>query len=135
MCSVGDARSDGVAEVMAAAQSLVDAFGRHDVARYFAQFSDDATFVFHTVDRVLRSRREYEELWRGWEAEEEFHVLSCRSANGAVRLIGSDAAVFTHTVTTVVSTKGKEETVEERETIVFGRLGGRWLAVHEHLSG
>ena len=135
MRTLVEARPHGVAEVMAAAQSLVDAFGQHDVTRYFAHFSDDATFVFHTVDRVLRSRREYEELWRDWEAEDGFRVLSCRSADGAVRLIGSDAAVFTHRVTTVVSTKGKEETLEERETIVFSRLGGGWLAVHEHLSG
>ncbi|MGC8472003.1 MAG: YybH family protein [Acidimicrobiales bacterium] len=126
--------SDGVAEVMAVAESLVDAFGRHDVARYFDHFSDDATFVFHTVDHVLRSRREYEELWRVWEAEDGFRVLRCASADGTVRMLGSDAAVFTHRVTTVVSTKGKEETVEERETIVFTRPGPSWLAVHEHLS-
>jgi ketosteroid isomerase-like protein len=30
---------------------------------------------------------------------------------------------------------GEEQTLPERETIVFRRAGGgRWLAVHEHLS-
>jgi ketosteroid isomerase-like protein len=135
MSTVEVAHSDTAAEIMAAAQSLVGAFGRHDVDRYFAHFSEDATFVFHTVDRMLRSRREYEELWRTWEAEDGFRVQHCRSADGVVRMIGADGAVLTHRVTTVISTKGKEETLEERETIVFARSGERWLAVHEHLSG
>jgi ketosteroid isomerase-like protein len=61
-------------------------------------------------------------------------VPSCRSSNGQVRLVGGDGAVFRHDVETTVSTGGAESTVRERETIVFQRSGGRWLAVHEHLS-
>ena len=122
------------ADVAAAAARLVEAFGRNDVACYFAHFSEDATFVFYAVDRVLRSRAEYEELWQTWEREDGFTVRECRSETGAVRMIGQDAAVFTHLVTTVVATKGNEETLHERETIVFARDGGDWAAVHEHLS-
>ena len=48
-------------------------------------------------------------------------------------------AVFTHdVVTTVENTDGPRARVQtatsERETIVFARSGGGWLAVHEHLS-
>ncbi|WP_258036684.1 nuclear transport factor 2 family protein [Streptomyces sp. SM10] len=46
-----------------------------------------------------------------------------------------DTAVFSHDVETRVATHAGEETVHERETIVFARGGdGRWTAVHEHLS-
>lgn len=122
------------AEVAAVAARLVDAFGHHDVDRYFAHFSTDATFVFYTVDHVLGSRAEYEALWRTWEREDGFSVRGCRSETGAVRMLGPDAAVFTHLVTTVVATTGGEETLHERETIVFSRVGADWVAVHEHLS-
>jgi ketosteroid isomerase-like protein len=37
-------------------------------------------------------------------------------------------------VTTVVRTAPGEQTLRERETIVFRREAGRWVAVHEHLS-
>jgi ketosteroid isomerase-like protein len=121
-------------EVLAAARSLVEAFGRHDVRAYFAAFAPDATFVFHTTASRLDSREDYERLWATWEREDGFRVLSCRSSHGQVRMAGADGAAFSHDVETTVSTGGTESTVRERETIVFQRAGGRWLAVHEHLS-
>lgn len=45
-----------------------------------------------------------------------------------------DVAIFSHDVTTDVRTRAGDETVRERETSVFRRAGGRWPAVHEHLS-
>ena len=46
-----------------------------------------------------------------------------------------NVAVFTHQVHTTVNTGQDEESLDERETIVFRREDdGRWLAVHEHLS-
>lgn len=123
-----------VESVRVAARDLVEAFGRHDTEAYFAAFTPDATFVFHTTPERLGSRAEYERLWSGWEREDGFRVLSCRSSNGHVRLVGEDGAVFSHDVETTVSSGGATSTVRERETIVFQRAGGRWLAVHEHLS-
>jgi ketosteroid isomerase-like protein len=119
-------------EVLAAAASLVDAFGRHDVEAYFAAFREDATFVFHTHPRPLGSRAEYEELWRTWE-QDGFRVLSCASSEQRVQDLG-DVAVFTHRVATRVRAGGVEDRLDERETIVFARDGDGWLAVHEHLS-
>jgi len=120
-------------EVLAAAASLVDAFGRHDTASYFAAFRPDATFCFYTHPERLGSRAEYEELWQTWE-QDGFRVLDCASSDGHVQHLG-DAAVFTHRVSTRVNLGGAEESLEERETIVFVRDGaGGWVAVHEHLS-
>jgi ketosteroid isomerase-like protein len=67
--------------------------------------------------------------------EEGFEVLECHSSGRRVQELG-DVAVFTHDVETRVSTlAGGEETLRERETIVFVRQDeGSWLAVHEHLS-
>ena len=43
------------AAVLAAADSLITAFGHHDVERYFAAFRPDASFVFHTHPERLDS--------------------------------------------------------------------------------
>jgi ketosteroid isomerase-like protein len=129
-----------VEEVLAAAGALVDAFGRHDTAAYFAAFRPDATFVFHTHPEPLASRAAYEELWASWE-QDGFRVLSCASSERSVQELG-DVAVFSHRVATRVRlgavvggvAEAVEEALDERETIVFARDGDRWLAVHEHLS-
>jgi hypothetical protein len=143
---VGAAR----AEVLAAADACVRAFGAHDTAAYFACFDPTATFLFHTTDRLLGSRAEYEAEWASWEAE-GFRVLSCTSSEQRVDLLDSGAggavgtgdpgavgaiAVLTHRVRTEVrpATGAEPEVTRERETIVWRRGTDGWLAVHEHLS-
>ena len=121
-------------EVLAAARSLVEAFGRHATDAYFNSFASDATFLFHSHDLPLRSRKEYRDVWNGWETD-GFRVLSCTSSDQRVQVLGHDTAVFTHRVRTFVRMGQIEDSLDERETIVFRReAGGRWLAVHEHLS-
>ena len=121
-------------EVLAAAGQLVEAFGRHDTAAYFECFAPEATFIFYTTPARLASRAEYERLWADWERDDDFRVLSCVSAGQVVQVLG-DAAIFSHDVTTVVRTRSGEQSVRERESIVFRqRRDGSWAAVHEHLS-
>jgi len=120
-------------EVLSAAAHLVDAFGRHDEAAYFECFAPEATFIFHSTPGRLTSAAAYRDLWREWEREDGFRVLACSSARQQVQDLGK-VAVFSHDVTTVIRSGSGEETLAERETIVFRRDGDRWLAVHEHLS-
>ena len=121
--------------VLEAARGLVEAFGRHDTAAYFGCFAGEATFVFYTVDGPLRSRAEYAALWQRWEREDGFRVVSCGSVDQHVQVVDDRVAVVTHRVATRVATSAGEESLDERETIVFARQpDGRWLAVHEHLS-
>lgn len=119
-------------QVLQAAAALVDAFASNDTARYFASFSEDATFLFHTVAHPLTSRLAYEQLWAQWQAD-GFAVLGCQSSNGQVSLQG-DVAIFMHDVATHLRVAGEELHLQERETIVFRLQGERWLACHEHLS-
>jgi ketosteroid isomerase-like protein len=122
------------AEVRRAAEALVSAFGHGDLDAYFACFADDATFLFHTTDRLLTSTDEYRREWARWAAEDGFRVLDCATTDTVVQMLG-DNAVLTHRVRTRVSSHEGEDVLNERETIVFSRRdGGRWLAVHEHLS-
>lgn len=121
------------AEVLAAADAIIGDFAHHRTAAYFSGFADDATFVFHTAERRLESREEYEQLWAQWEREDGFRVHGCTSSDRRVQLLG-DTAVFTHSVHSVVELGGETTEVDERETIVFARREGFWLAVHEHLS-
>jgi ketosteroid isomerase-like protein len=121
-------------EVREAAAALVAAFGAGALEAYFGAFAPDATFVFHTTDRVLESVEAYRREWARWEEEDGFRVLSCSSVDQRVQPLG-DVAVFTHRVRTRVATTGGELELRERETIVFRREAtGRWVAVHEHLS-
>ncbi|MFJ4429375.1 YybH family protein [Pseudomonas sp. NPDC089395] len=123
---------DQTLQVRQAAADLVSAFASNDTARYFACFSEDATFLFHTLPHPLLSRRAYEDLWGQWQAE-GFAVLDCASSNTQVSLQG-DVAIFMHDVATHIRIAGEEHQLSERETIVFRRQGERWLACHEHLS-
>ncbi|MDQ0321083.1 ketosteroid isomerase-like protein [Pararhizobium capsulatum DSM 1112] len=123
-----------LSSVLAAADQLVEAFGRHDTDAYFAAFAPDASFIFHNLDHVLMSRADYRAEWRLWEERDGFRVKDCRSSERAVRLAG-DVAIFSHRVETTVEFNGEPVTSVERETIVFERSeDGSWLAIHEHLS-
>lgn len=119
-------------DVLRAATALVKAFGDTDTAAYFECFAEEASFVFHTEVARLDSRSEYERLWGSWLAE-GWRVTECTSRNRAVQLLGA-VAVFAHDVQTTTTTGGIVSTTEERETIVFRRIGDDVKAVHEHLS-
>jgi ketosteroid isomerase-like protein len=123
----------GLDEVTTAAAALVDAFSRHDTDAYFAAFAPDASFIFHNNDSIIRSRKEYQDLWASWETE-GFRVLGCTSIGGTVQMLGDDVGVFTHQVRTVLADGDSSVETGERETIVFQRFGTTWLGVHEHLS-
>ena len=119
-------------EVLEAARLLVDAFGSHDVARYFDSFTADATFVFPNCAAPLESRAEYEATWKTWE-QDGFHVEGCVSSDQRVHLVTDDVAVFTHNVSTTLA--GEATPQHERETVLFRKdASGRWLGIHEHLS-
>ncbi|HWU33560.1 MAG TPA: nuclear transport factor 2 family protein [Marmoricola sp.] len=121
------------AEVLAAANHLIDTFGRHDPEAYFATFAEDATFIFYNHPDRLESRQAWRDLWAEWEGE-GFRVLGCRSTHQLVQALAEDTAVFSHWVETEAKFGDEVNTTFERETIVFRRLDGAWLAVHEHLS-
>lgn len=123
--------------VLAAASEIVDAFAATNGERYFAAFSPDATFLFHTEPERLADRAAYERLWSGW-VDGGWRVVSCTSSDPLVQTFPG-GAVFTHSVETTVDTGEGTESSRERETIVF-RLeaatdaAARLVAVHEHLS-
>ena len=119
--------------VLQAANDLVAAFGSHDTAAYFDSFDASATFVFYNYEGVLADRASYEKLWTLWEGD-GFQVLGCTSSNQSVTMLGSEVAVFTHTVRTSLAGEDGPVHTGERETIIFERINGRWLGVHEHLS-
>ncbi|MFM7029688.1 MAG: YybH family protein [Micrococcales bacterium] len=121
-------------EVLEAAAKIVADFGSHSTEAYFSGFTEDASFLFYTHTERLNSRAAYEALWAKWEAEDGFKVHGCRSSNQLVQPLGDDAAVFSHLVSSDIEFGGEISTIAERETIVFQKIGNRWLAVHEHLS-
>ncbi|MCY7412707.1 MAG: nuclear transport factor 2 family protein [Salinibacterium sp.] len=120
-------------EVLAAADAIIDDFGNHRKAAYFSGFAPEASFVFHTAERRLETREEYELLWAQWERDDGFRVHGCSSTERRVQAFG-DTAIFTHSVRSQIEFSGQVSEVEERETIAFVRRAGRWVAVHEHLS-
>lgn len=121
-------------EVLEAAAKIVADFGSHSTEAYFSGFTEHASFMFYTHTERLNSRAAYEALWAKWETEDGFRVRGCRSSNQLVQPLGDDAAVFSHLVSSDIEFGGEVSTIAERETIVFQRIGHRWLAVHEHLS-
>lgn len=121
-------------DVLQAAAALVSAFASNDSAAYFAAFSEDASFVFHSCPTVLADLDAYRQLWASWQAE-GFVVLACTSSKPLLTLYG-DSAIFVHEVSTHLRIAGEELHSRERESIVFRRQPNsrQWLACHEHLS-
>lgn len=125
----------GEQEVLAAARTLEAAYVDGRMEDYFAGFAPGATFVFHTDASRHESLTAYREQWRREELEEGLAVISSVASNQLVQTVGDDVAILIHDVATDIRLAGAVQTLLERETIVFARQpGGRWLAVHEHLS-
>jgi len=119
--------------VLQAAAHLVSRFAAHDFDGYFSCFDENTVFIFHTSPNVLVSKSEYQKEWRNWEKEWGFKVKACISSKQRVQLIDS-VAIFSHDVATTLNTNDGEKSFQERETIVFHQVSGKWIAVHEHLS-
>jgi len=119
--------------VLQAAAHLVSRFAAHDFDGYFSCFDEKTVFIFHTSPNVLVSKSEYQKEWRSWEKEWGFKVKACISSKQRVQLIDS-VAIFSHDVATTLNTNDGEKSFQERETIVFHQVSGKWIAVHEHLS-
>ena len=124
---------DVTQEVTGAAALIVDAFDRFARDDYFAHFSEDASFLFYNSTEVFTTRADYEAAWDRW-VEGGWRIAGCTSTDGRVQVLSDDAAVFTHEIRTTVMDGTARVEVRERETLVFSRVKGRWLAVHEHLS-
>ena len=126
--------SKAIAEVRTTADAIVAAYGAHQTDDYFQAFHPEATFVFYSSPERLDSRAEFRREWERWMREDGFRVLECVSSDQLVQPLG-DVAVLTHSLKTRLQTNAGEETVLERETIVFSwQADGSWIAVHEHLS-
>jgi ketosteroid isomerase-like protein len=121
-------------EVLAAAEALVADYGAGRVDAYFERLDPEAVFIFYTAPRRLESREAYRTTWDRWVAEDGLRVLECKASNQVVQGLGPNAAVLSHDVVTTLATNDGEETVHERESIVFVRRDRGWQVLHEHLS-
>ena len=133
LCWAADAQSDSASQVIDASKSIVSAFAADDPDTYFDLFAPEATFIFYSTPHRLQSRSAYQREWASWRRDIDFKVLSCTSSDQRVQILG-DVAILTHLVNTEIATIHGQEALQERETIVFHRRKGRWLAVHEPLS-
>jgi uncharacterized protein (TIGR02246 family) len=118
-------------QVREAYDRLMSAFASADTTKYFDCFHEDASFVF-PGEAVLDSRAAYRSTWSRWHRE-GLRFTDVVGDDVRVRVMGA-TAVVTHRIETTVVADGKVSVDRERETIVFSNVGGRWLAVHEHLS-
>jgi uncharacterized protein (TIGR02246 family) len=118
-------------EVRLAYEDLMSAFASGDTAAYFAGFHEAASFIF-PGEQLLESRSAYRTAWSRWH-DDGVRFTDVVADDVRVRLFG-ETAVVTHRIATTVTSGGEVSVERERESIIFVRQGGRWLAVHEHLS-
>jgi uncharacterized protein (TIGR02246 family) len=123
-----DEADGAVAEVRAAHDRLMSSFVAGDAERYFSCFHEDASFYF-AGDPLLEPRSAYEAAWKTWERE-GIPFTDVVAEDVRIRVFGS-TAVVTHIVR---QASAEQDEGRERESIVFARVDGEWLAVHEHLS-
>ena len=125
------ALSMAIREVQEAYEQLMNSFASGDSDEYFACFHHDASFVFPD-EPLLEPRSAYRSAWSRWRSE---GVLFTDVVADDVRVrVFGDTAVVTHRIATTVNVSGNTAVDRERESIIFARMAGRWLAVHEHLS-
>lgn len=118
----------------ASLNKLLTAFGSHDKDTYFSCFHPEATFMFYTVPDMIPNRYEYEQIWTDWEKKLQFKVMGCVSTKQNWQYL-ENTAIFTHHVETKLQTIDGEQTINEKESIVFQlQDSGEWLCIHEHLS-
>jgi ketosteroid isomerase-like protein len=83
---------------------------------------------------MIPNRYEYQKIWREWEENLEFKVMGCVSKNQNWQYF-QNTAIFTHQVETQLKTIDGQQTINEKESIVFQlQDNGEWLCIHEHLS-
>ncbi|WP_417563318.1 nuclear transport factor 2 family protein [Microbacterium sp.] len=126
--------TDSERAARAVIDAIIDDYAHHRRDAYFSRFADDASFVFHTSESRLESRAEYEALWKSWEDDHDFHVISCTSSKRRLQMFDS-VGVFSHEVDTTLTMDGARDQFTERETIVVALIDGQWRGIHEHLSG
>jgi uncharacterized protein (TIGR02246 family) len=122
------------AQLNAAAERVVNAFGSHDVEAYFSCFAEDASFLFYSSPELMRSREAFRQEWQRMEAEDGYRVRSCVASERHVQVVSAQAGIVTHTLRTRFTTNDGESELRERETLVLRRDEHGWLIVHEHLS-
>ena len=122
---------DAVTQVQEAYERLMRAFSSANTDEYFDCFHEDASFVF-PGEPVLDSLDSYRSTWSRWQ-EEGVRFTEVVADDLRIHVVGT-SAIVTHRIRTTVEADGTTTVDRERETIVFSRIGGRWLAVHEHLS-
>ena len=121
-------------QVLEAYERLVSAFREGRLGDKFACFAPEATVVDGA--QWFSSLDEYRSAWERWAAGEQdgSAVLSVDTRVVKLHMLG-DVAVLVHSIHMRQRTNAGEETVHERETIVFAKQSdGQWLVVHQHLS-
>jgi ketosteroid isomerase-like protein len=121
-------------EVLEAYERLVASFREGRWQDKFASFAEEATVV--DGGRWFGSLDEYRSAWNEWAAQHDVVPvpLSVDTRVMKLQMLGQ-AAVLTHFIESRERTDAAEESVQEVETIVFGKQpDGRWLIVHQHLS-
>ena len=120
-----------ISQVREAYDRLMSAFASADTDEYFECFHENASFVF-PGEAVLDSRAAYRSTWSRWERE-GVRFTDVVAHDVRIHVVGA-AAVVTHLIETTVEADGETSVDRERESIVFCKVDGRWLAIHEHLS-
>ncbi len=123
--------ADATSQVREVYERLMNAFAQADTDRYFECFHERASFVF-PGEEVLDSRSAYHAAWLQWQREGQ-RFTDVVATDVRIRVFGS-TAILTHRIQTTVEAQGETSVDRERESIVFSEIGGRWVAIHEHLS-
>jgi len=126
-----DEPARAVEQVRDAYDRLMAAFVSGNTEEYFDCFHENASFVF-PGEAVLEPLSAYRSIWSRWQRE-GVQFTDVVTDDIRVRVVG-ETALVTHRIQTTVIDDGESSIDRERESIVFSRVGRRWLAVHEHLS-
>ena len=119
-------------DVLASLNSTIEAFNKHDVKAYFANFVADNTEFPYVVSPLRHDAT----MWNNFiEGTTSLAYVNYHQQDTEVQIYNGDTAVITGYYTFSWMEKGGQMNYQSgRASIVLVKQGGKWLTVHMHFS-
>jgi ketosteroid isomerase-like protein len=119
-------------DALTSLNSTIEAFNKHDIKAYFANFVADNTEFPYVVSPL----RHDAEMWKNFiEATTSLAYVNYHQQDSEVQLYNGNTAIITGYYTFSWMEKGGQMNYQSgRATIVLVKQEGKWMTAHMHFS-
>ena len=119
-------------DVLASLNSTIEAFNKHDIKAYFANFVADNTEFPYVVSPLRHDAA----MWNNFiEGTTSLAYVNYHQQDSEVQIYNGDTAVITGYYTFTWMEKGGQMNYQSgRASIILVKQNGKWLTIHMHFS-